>query len=248
MTKRIRDKKSRSHRYEYDAYGNHKVQDANGNENTDETFIGNINPIRYRSYYYDVETGLYYLQTRYYDPEFGRFISPDDTDYIDLNSLGGLNLYAYCNNNPIMYADPSGHSVIAILIILALTTVAGGVLAGKIAYDEGKRGWELAKSAIWGAALGLAVGGAGIMLAAIFGGVIWGASATVLGVPIAQAFAIGALAFDFTAWFVAPLYGIKMEGVEYEPLPSMGDYKPGESKHPAQPRLNPSIPKVKKIP
>jgi RHS repeat-associated protein len=97
--------------YVYDAFGNHKVYDTNGNENFDEYFIGNINPIRYRSYYYDIETGLYYLQARYYDPEIGRFISPDSTKYLEPTTIGGLNLYAYCNNNPIMYVDPSGHSV-----------------------------------------------------------------------------------------------------------------------------------------
>ena len=50
--------------------------------------------IRYRSYYWDSETGLYYLQSRYYDPEIGRFISPDDISYLEPESIGGLNLYA----------------------------------------------------------------------------------------------------------------------------------------------------------
>ncbi|MBQ7906680.1 MAG: hypothetical protein IJ309_03960 [Clostridia bacterium] len=65
-------------KYVYDAWGNHKVLDANGVEITNISHIGNINPIRYRSYYYDTETGLYYLQSRYYDPQVGRFISADD--------------------------------------------------------------------------------------------------------------------------------------------------------------------------
>ena len=67
-------------RYVYDAWGNHTVYDSNGNINTDENFIGNINPFRYRSYYYDTETKLYFLKTRYYGPEVGRFISPDSIE------------------------------------------------------------------------------------------------------------------------------------------------------------------------
>ncbi len=94
--------------YVYDAWGNHKVLNPDGSENTNPSFIGNINPIRYRSYYYDVETGLYYLQSRYYDPRTGRFISPDSTDYLDPSTISGMNLYAYCGNNPVMYSDQSG--------------------------------------------------------------------------------------------------------------------------------------------
>ena len=48
--------------------------------------------------------------SRYYDPETGRFISPDAIEYLDPSTIGGLNLYSYCNNNPVMYVDPSGHS------------------------------------------------------------------------------------------------------------------------------------------
>ena len=95
-------------RYIYDAWGNHAVLDANGNDIDDPDHIGNLNPFRYRGYYYDVETGLYFLQTRYYDPETGRFISQDGVEYADPTTVNGLNLYAYCGNNPVMGYDPTG--------------------------------------------------------------------------------------------------------------------------------------------
>ena len=95
--------------YVYDAWGRHKVLAVRKEDNAeDSSFIGNINPFRYRGYYYDTEPGLYYLQTRYYDPQAGRFISADSIDYLDPETLGGLNLYAYCNNNPVMGVDPEG--------------------------------------------------------------------------------------------------------------------------------------------
>ena len=87
--------------YAYDAWGNVK-------ELQPESGISKLNPFRYRGYYYDVETGLYYLQTRYYDPETGRFISSDSIEYLDPETLGGLNLYAYCGNNPVMKIDRLG--------------------------------------------------------------------------------------------------------------------------------------------
>ena len=61
--------------YKYDSWGNHAVLDANGSDIASATHIGNLNPFRYRGYYYDTETGLYFLKTRYYDPEVGRFIT-----------------------------------------------------------------------------------------------------------------------------------------------------------------------------
>ena len=93
-------------KYIYDAWGNHAILDANGNDLA--SGVGILNPFRYRSYYYDEETDLYYLQTRYYDPEVGRFISQDDVSYLDPDSSNGLNLYAYCANNPVMATDPTG--------------------------------------------------------------------------------------------------------------------------------------------
>ncbi len=102
-------------KYLYDAYGNCTI----ANETTD-TVLAHINPIRYRGYYYDVETGWFWLSSRYYSPELCRFISPDDVEYLDPESVNGLNLYCYCKNNPIMYADPSGHFVVSALIIGAI--------------------------------------------------------------------------------------------------------------------------------
>ena len=75
--------------------------------------VGAVNPFRYRGYYYDAETGWYYLNARYYDPNVGRFLSPDTI----LGANGGLqgyNLFAYCNNNPVMFADPSGNFATAV--------------------------------------------------------------------------------------------------------------------------------------
>ena len=59
-----------------------------------------------------VETGLFWLSSRYYSPELCRFISPDDVGYLDPASISGLNLYAYCMNDPINYVDPTGHFAI----------------------------------------------------------------------------------------------------------------------------------------
>ena len=95
-------------KYRYDAWGNHQVLDANGTVVTDASFIGNINPFRYKGYYYDVETQLFYCNSRYYSPELCRWISPDSIEYLDPESINGLNLYTYCGNNPVMGYDPNG--------------------------------------------------------------------------------------------------------------------------------------------
>lgn len=91
--------------YTYDAWGN--VISTSGSL---ATTIGNYNPFRYRSYYYDVETGWYYLNTRYYDPSVGRFISPDKTDVLTASprALTDKHLYAYCDNNPVVRRDDGG--------------------------------------------------------------------------------------------------------------------------------------------
>jgi len=68
--------------------------------------VGNINPFRYRGYYYDTETGLYYLNARYYNPEWCRFLSQDPV--LDTSSAVGCNLFTYCGNDPINRIDESG--------------------------------------------------------------------------------------------------------------------------------------------
>lgn len=95
--------------YTYNAWGECTVT------NYTEHNIGNMNPFRYRSYYMDSETGFYYLNSRYYDPKIKRFINADDISYMEPLSLKGINLYAYCDNNPVMYIDPNGNSFLDLL-------------------------------------------------------------------------------------------------------------------------------------
>ena len=87
--------------YEYDAWGR-----LLSSTDTSGVSIGTINPIRYRSYYYDTETGFYYLNTRYYSPELCRFLSPDSL--IDNRSVNTQNLFSYCANNPVNNTDITG--------------------------------------------------------------------------------------------------------------------------------------------
>ena len=133
--------------YEYDAWGNHKVLDANGIEIADSTHIGNINPFRYRGYFYDTETGLYYLKSRYYDPQTGRFINMDGVEYADPSFLNGLNLYAYCNNNPVMYVDPNGTFFAWISRNIASSIAAAAIVADYVfVHILGKENYEDAPS------------------------------------------------------------------------------------------------------
>lgn len=90
--------------YVYDAFGNCQMK------NVYDSVIAKYNPIRYRGYYYDDETGFYYCNSRYYNPEWGRWISPDDTAYLNPETPDGLNLYVYCNNDPVNNVDPTGHA------------------------------------------------------------------------------------------------------------------------------------------
>jgi RHS repeat-associated protein len=89
--------------YTYDAWGN--VLSTTGSM---ASTLGTLNPIRYRGYVYDQESGLYYLQSRYYDPEVGRFINADALVSTGQGLLGN-NMFAYCDNNPVIYYDPFGN-------------------------------------------------------------------------------------------------------------------------------------------
>ena len=143
-------------KYSYDPFGN-VTAEALG-EGGEE--LAELNPIRYRGYYYDAESGLYYLLTRYYDPAVGQFISPDSFEYLDPHTVGGIDLYAYCSGNPVMYTAPYGTTEwwefllgIAVVVVVAAVTVA---TAGVAAYALG------ASSAVVGGTMTGAAIGAGI--------------------------------------------------------------------------------------
>ena len=105
--------------YTYDSWGNIiSIRDSNGLDiSTNETHIANINPYRYRSYYYDIETNLYYLNSRYYNPQWGRFLNADGI-IGSSSSILGNNLYNYCYNHPIGKKDLNGFAAMDLASIL----------------------------------------------------------------------------------------------------------------------------------
>ncbi len=104
--------------YLYDAWGNQTITTHVSGT------AAQYNPFRYRGYYYDADFGLYYLQSRYYDSMSYRFINADGIEYLGSAGIISYNLYAYCNNNPISYVDPTGHSLFGLLTQLLVSVVS----------------------------------------------------------------------------------------------------------------------------
>ncbi len=150
-------------KYTYDSWG--KVEKIEG---TMAKTLGERNPFRYRGYYYDTETGLYYISSRYYDPELRRFISADDMDVLstEQGNINQYNLYAYCLNNPVNRVDVEGYFSIP---NIAKVAIGGTVIAG-LAVASIATGGTVA--VICGAALSGAIGGSisGVVLGGIGGG------------------------------------------------------------------------------
>ena len=162
-------------KYTYDSWG--KVLGITGNL---ADTVGVQNPFRYRGYYYDSETGMYYLRSRYYDPELRRLISSDEmpTIQMSLDSLHNRNLYAYCNENPVMREDGKGYLWGVALIAGAIGAAVGAAVSvGTQMIVEGKSWKEVDKvdvgtSAISGAVATTAIGKAGqVIINAALGGV-----------------------------------------------------------------------------
>lgn len=128
-------------------------------------------------YGYDVETGLYWCATRFFDPEIGRWISPDSLEYLDPNSINGLNLYAYCENNPVKGYDPMGTWNWGTFwkVVSGIATV--GIIAVAFVSNPG-----LEAMALTGAIAGATIGGVGAavtggdILSGILGGALIGAA------------------------------------------------------------------------
>ena len=154
--------------YTYDAWGNHVVTPYNNGLSI--VPVAN-NPIRYRGYYYDVETSLYYVSSRYYDPEIGRFINADDIDYLGADgSPLSYNLFAYCMNNPVNRFDVNGNWSMPNWLKVTVGAVAIAGLAAATVCTGG------AAAAICGAALSGAIAGgaSGAVMGAIGGGISGG--------------------------------------------------------------------------
>ena len=137
-------------RYQYNSCG--KVTSS---EDTSGVSLATLNPFRYRKYVYDPETGLYCLGSRYYDPEVGRFVNADDpgTIFAKPQELYNKNLYAYCDNNPVIREDIQGYFPIPCIVGAVVGAVVSGfsyVLSSGGEID----GVELAKSCLVGAVSG----------------------------------------------------------------------------------------------
>ena len=144
--------------YNYDAWGN--ILSISG---TKASTIGRYNPFRYRGYYYDTETGFYYVSSRYYDPGIGRFINADAA-VGQIGNVQGTNMFTYCFNNPVNMSDPTGNwpklstifkvvAVAAAVVAVAAVCVATAGLA-TVAVAGG--GTMLVATATTTAALGVA--------------------------------------------------------------------------------------------
>ena len=132
--------------------------------------------MRYRGYYFDVETGFYYLNSRYYNPQTARFLTPDSLSILDetKSQINGLNLYSYCRNDPVNYADGSGHFPV-LAILCGIAAVGLGLTIGGVASDNNAMtaiGLSMvAVPALISGGLAIAAGIGGATLTGVVGGI-----------------------------------------------------------------------------
>ena len=146
-------------KYSYSAFGECTIKHNALN-------IATINPFRFKGYYYDNESDMYYCQTRYLVPEWGRWLNPDNPSFLKFENINGMNLFAYCGNNPVMNVDPTGTSFI--LLAAILLGAAFGALEGYVSAKTNDRdiGWGIALGALGGAFMGLVTGGTSLLFGA----------------------------------------------------------------------------------
>ena len=140
-------------KYSYDPWGKLLSVTPNGwldEQNAYYLAVAEANPLRYRGYYYDSETGFYYLQSRYYDPEIGRFINADSYASTDATGLLSTNMFAYCENDPVNRSDPSGEA-------FSLITIAVGATVGALVNAAGTALSNVADGKAWNDGIGLAL-------------------------------------------------------------------------------------------
>ena len=174
-------------KYVYDAWGNGKVCNASGTLNTSDSFIGNINPFRYRATTTTWRRACTICRRAITTRRRAGSSMPTAWTISRQTSSAALNLYAYCNNNPVMYSDPEGTLVgFIVLIGLAVTALAGGIIKGIQSTQEGNAPLEVFKDVMIGIGAGLTVGGlvfasAGVIVTAVSTAVSAGAALFSLG-------------------------------------------------------------------
>ena len=225
--------------YAYDAWGIFTSYYLNNDYST----TAGKNPFMYRGYYYDSDLGMYYLQSRYYDPNICRFINADG--YISTGQgLTGYNMFAYCNNNPVMYVDPTGEFSWFAFIVIAACAIIGGFVGNAVANSVEEQRKEESKSTnedsldnstdaeseeiyvmptmerigyiVAGTLVGTASGGAIISLSGATGTLLVGTTKVIklFGMTGPQMFALGALAYDIAFIILCPFLDIEQELIE----------------------------------
>lgn len=189
--------------YVYEGYGKCDIIEY------DESSIGEINPLRYRGYYYDEESGFYYLNSRYYDPETGRFILPDDVSYLGAGgTVLSYNLFSCCENNPVNKIDEDGNIsiLISFMIGLGIGALTGIGYAAACDYNDNNSidgsigSVTYLNDGLWGALIGGATGG---LLGALYSN-INGYSGRQKTLLILSGVGIGGLIGGVIGYFVAP--------------------------------------------
>ncbi|MBE6638904.1 MAG: RHS repeat-associated core domain-containing protein [Ruminococcaceae bacterium] len=188
--------------YYYSSFGEQiSTVDASGNAITSTSHISHINPFRYRGYYYDTESNLYYLGSRYYDPEICRFISTDDPSVLTatLDGITDKNLFAYCDNNPIVRADDEG-DFWNVVIGAAIGSIVGAASSAITQLLENPEAYKT--GAFWGK----------LTVATVAGGISGGLAATGIG-------AVGQIAWNTAIGAASSLLDAAIEGET-----DVGDY------------------------